>query len=168
MITTYSNRNSISGIVTYNNGKSRKQKAVDMLSKFKNDDGTQKESGIELRVRELLDDMNIYYTQEYPLRGNVDGTEVYKKYDFLVTDGCFYKFLIECHGDYYHFYEHQMGDVSISKGSKLQIGNVKNDKIKAKLASQHCIPLIILWERDIRHSIHSVKIAIESMLCSFI
>lgn len=175
MIEKYSNKNFEAKLIPvyrdgYNNGLSKKKKAKKILDSFENDDGTRRESSIEQTIRLLLDSMNLFYTQEFPLNGSItkNGPEYYKKYDFMVTDGSTYKFLIEVHGDYFHYFEHQMNDKGLSKGTKLQQKNVKNDHIKEKLAAAKGLPLLVVWENEIKTNLSKVKSKIEDMINSFI
>ena len=175
MIEKYSNKNLEARNISvyrdgYNNGLSKKKKAKKILDSFENDDGTRRESSIEQTIRLMLDGMNLFYTQEFPLKGKLskNGQEIYRVYDFMVTDGSSYKFLIEVHGDYFHYYEHQVKDQGLSKGTKLQQKNVKNDLLKEKLAASKGIPLIIIWEQEIKTNLAKVKSKIESMIGSFI
>jgi len=175
MIEKYSNRNFEAKNIQvykdgYNNGLSKKKKAKKILESFENPDGTRRESSIEQTIRLLLDSMNLFYTQEFPVKGQLtpNGPEYYKQYDFMVTDGSQYKFLIEVHGDYFHYLEHQVNDKALSKGTKLQQKNVKNDHIKEKLAASKGLPLMIIWESEIKTNLGSVKNKIQDMISSFI
>ncbi len=175
MIEKYSNKNFEAKQIkiyrnSYNYCVSKRKRAKKILDSFENDDGSRRESSIEQSVRLLLDSMNLFYTQEYPLKGFIskNGIEYYKVYDFMVTDGSTYKFLIEVHGDYFHYFEHQVNNRNLSKGTKLQIKNVKNDKIKEQLAASKGIPLLIIWENEIKTNIEQVKLKIQNMIQSFV
>jgi len=132
--------------------KKRKKNAKKALASFKDEDGNQKENKIERKVREVLDDLGVYYTQEYAIRHRFSpkGKEYYKVYDFLVELGSSVKVLIEAHGDYYHYYGYYFEDSPIEKGTYVQKKNVRNDKIKIRIAKQRGIPLLIIWEKDIK------------------
>ena len=85
MIEKYSNKNFEAKQIPvyrdgYNNGISKRKRAKKILDSFENDDGRRRESSIEQSIRLLLDGMNLFYTQEFPLKGVItkNGPEHYK------------------------------------------------------------------------------------------
>ena len=136
-----------------------KARAIKSLAQYKNEDGTQKENSIERRVRVLLDSMGVYYEQEKRLtwKGKV------KYFDFYITDGL-NSFVIECHGTYWHALEWHEGLKKKMELTKLQRKNLRNDKFKAQMVQALGIPLLCLWEDEIKTNIESVKTKILEML----
>ncbi len=109
-----------------------------------------KETSIEKKVRLFLEDNGLYFVQEKGVY--VDGT--YKVYDFMVTDGREYCFLIETDGKYFH-------PEKYSKTlTKMQKRNYRNDRKKDKLAKRIGIPLLRLKESDIKFNFKKVEHAI--------
>jgi G:T-mismatch repair DNA endonuclease (very short patch repair protein) len=130
----------------------RKANAKAQLAVYKDANGYQKENKIERRVRECLDEIGVFYEAEHPIRHRFTpkGKEYYKVYDFYVDLGSDVRILIECHGDYYHFYDLYFEGVPSSKGTFIQKKNVRNDKIKHRIAKQKGLPLLVIWEKDIK------------------
>jgi very-short-patch-repair endonuclease len=72
-------------------------------------------------------------------------------YDFYVTNGKDYSFLIETDGEWFHPKEY-------SKSlNKIQKHNLKNDKLKNNIAKAKGIPLIRLREHDIKYNFNYIK-----------
>jgi len=136
-----------------------KAKAIKNLSRYKNSDGTQKENKIEKRIRELLDEMGLYYQQEKSFVWNGK----MKCFDFFVTNGLM-SFCIECDGDYWHATAYQEGDQKYADLTKIQKRNLRNDKFKNLMMSEMGIPLLRFTEYDIHHNIDSVQERIKSLI----
>jgi very-short-patch-repair endonuclease len=109
-----------------------------------------KETSIEKKVRTYLEGNGIYFVQEKGIY--IDG--IYKVYDFMVTNGRDYCFLIEADGTYFHPEKYS------SKLTKMQKKNYYNDKKKNKIAKKIGIPLLRFKESDIRFNFKKVKDAI--------
>lgn len=117
--------------------KKKYKKLKKVLAQYKDENGKQKESSIERKVRELLERLGIHFVQEKFLQWK----KKWKSYDFFLTDGVSYSILLECDGSYWHNPDGQ---------SKLQKKNIKNDKFKDELAIAFGIPLLRLKEKDIK------------------
>jgi len=135
----------------------RKSKIYKSLLQYKNEDGTQKESKIEKKVRLFLEQEGYPYIQEY----GITYKNRYKSYDFYISDGVNYTFLVEVHGDYWHAYDYHQGTESHSKLSKIQKKNLRNDKLKEKIAKEKGLPLLVIWETDIKRNFRKIKKELE-------
>lgn len=141
---------------TYSRKPSKKQKAIKMLQKYKNADGTQKETSIEKVIRLYLDSIGVYYQQEYP----VEYKGHHKYYDFYVTNGLT-GFWIEANGDYFHKNPNIQNGRSNKKITKMQRKNMINDQLKMKIAKERGIPLLIFWEEEIKNKLEYVQTTIK-------
>lgn len=113
-------------------------------------------------AREYLDKNGIKYIYQYHAK------EIGRYFDFAVVDNnsryeteikdgltcvkqegqkCRIQFLIEVDGSYYHADERIVDE---SKLSPMQKHNKFVDKLKDEYAGMHCIPILRLWEIDIR------------------
>jgi G:T-mismatch repair DNA endonuclease (very short patch repair protein) len=131
--------------------KQRKAKAIKNLAQYKNSDETQKETGIERRMRVLLDSMGLYYIQEkaFSWKGKT------RIFDFYITTGTM-SFCIECDGSYWHAEAYQEGDQKYSELTKIQKKNLRNDKFKNMMMHELGIPLLRFSETDIKRNISIV------------
>jgi len=136
-----------------------KARAIKNLAQYKNEDGTQKENSIERRIRVLLDSMGLYYEQEKRLTWK--GKTRY--FDFYITDGL-NRFIIEAMGKYWHAFEYHEGLKKKMELTKLQRKNLRNDKFKAQMTQALGIPVLYLWEDEIKNNIESIKTKILTML----
>jgi very-short-patch-repair endonuclease len=130
--------------------KAKKERARKNLQQYINPDGSRKESSIEKKMREFLEDYGLYFKQEKFLQWHGK----WKSYDFYVTDGEHYNILIECDGEYYHPDEGQR------KLNKLQRQNRRNDNFKDELAKAFGIPLLRFREKQIKFKFDEVRKAI--------
>lgn len=108
-----------------------------------------KETWIEKAVREILMQEQISYIQEHPIKYK----NFYKVYDFLChheDETKLYTCLIEVHGDHWHGYDFYFEGVQYSKLKKIQKRNMRNDKIKSSIAKELGIPLLWIWEKDLK------------------
>lgn len=72
--------------------------------------------------------------------------------------------LVEIHGDYFHGREYVIEKtVGFSKLKRIQKKNVINDRRKRLLAEQKNLPLLTIWERDLK-DMQSVKELLYSEL----
>lgn len=139
------------------NFRKRKRKAKRTLDQYKNHNGGQKENHIEKKFRIFLEENGIYFIQEYPIKHTLKNTkkELYKVYDFYITDGVTYSFLVELDGDYFHAKNYQEG--TTNRLTYIQKKNLRNDKKKDRIAKEIGIPLIRFFESDIKYRFDDVK-----------
>jgi very-short-patch-repair endonuclease len=139
--------------------KQRKARAIKTLKQYRNPDGTQKETGIERRMRVLLDSMGLYYIQEkaFSWKGKT------RIFDFYITTGTM-SFCIECDGSYWHAEAYQEGDQKYSELTKIQKKNLRNDKFKNMMMHELGIPLLRFSETDIKRNIKYVEERIKLLL----
>jgi len=107
----------------------------------------QVETKPEAIVRHMLLDLGLLFQKEYGVRYS----KWYRVYDYLVQKPGEYCFLIECDGGYFHAVDYHEGRTAFSKLSSMQKRNVRNDKLKDRIAHGIGIPLIRVWERDIKY-----------------
>ena len=132
--------------------KKRKTKILKTLASYKNEDGTQKENSIERRVRVLLEDMVLHFTQEKSFIWS--GKK--RVFDFYVNDGTM-SVAIEIMGTYWHSIHYLEGKQPYSELSKLQKKNLRNDKFKALMMKELGIPLLTFTEDEVNKNIHYVR-----------
>jgi very-short-patch-repair endonuclease len=89
-------------------------------------------------AKNILDKLGIEYEWQF------EAKEIKRFYDFYIPNS---RILIEVDGDYYHSYDLVREDMS-----PMQKKNQRVDNIKNKWAALHGIPLIRIWEHDIRKS----------------
>jgi len=140
--------------------KQRKRRAIKTLKQYRNPDGTQKETSIERRIRVLLDSMGLYYVQEKKLTWKNKN----RYFDFFVTDGLNYSFLIENDGDYWHATEYTEGIMKYKDLTAVQKKNLRNDKFKTNMAKELGIPLLRFTESEIKNNINYCKECILQMI----
>lgn len=130
--------------------KSKKRTIKKALKSYIDEEtGERKESSIECKVRLFLENSNIPHQSEKFIQYK----NKWKCYDFLITDGLNYTFLIECDGDFWHDPEGT---------HKIQKKNIRNDKLKNKIAKQLGIPLLRFTESEINFNFKNVKEQIEN------
>jgi len=115
--------------------------------------GERKESSIEQKVRLFLESANIPHQPEKFIE--------HAFYDFLVTDGLNYTFLIECDG-WWHGLDSNGEPLPSNKLLKIHKKNQRNDKRKDKIAQKLGIPLIRLKESDIKNNFQDIKKTIQN------
>lgn len=133
-------------------------------SSFKNGKRIHKETRIERRMRFMLKLLNIDFVPEKEIKFD----KFTRYYDFF----CFdterkWRFVIECHGDYFHAAEYHEGDLKFGKLRKVQKRNVKNDQLKQMILNKLNIPLLVFWEKQIlkepRFVIKQIKAFIQKL-----
>lgn len=129
----------------------RPKKRIKILAKYRvRDPKTGKKVQIETKpeaiVRGMLLDLGLSFKKEY----GVNHQKWYRVYDYLVQKPGEYCFLIEVMGDYWHAIGYTEGKEKFSNLSSIQKKNVKNDVLKKRIAKSIGIPLIEIWERDIK------------------
>ena len=135
------------------NNKQRKQYAIKTLANWRNEDGTQKESKIERKVRLFLEKQEIFFEQEFGWWWN----DKYKSFDFLVKDNVNYTFLVEIHGNYWHAYDFLVGKHKRRELTKTQKQNLWNDDWKSKMAKDCGYPLLVFWEHEVQRGFPTVE-----------
>ena len=103
-------------------------------------------------AKEFLDKLNIRYIYQF------EAKDIKRFYDFYLPDS---NLLIEIDGDYFHsnplIYENK-------ELNKMQIRNKKIDEYKNKWALLHSIPIMRIWEYDIRHNPEKVMSMLKERL----
>lgn len=146
----------------------KKKNAQKILKRFKNNDGTRKETNIERQMKRILDSLSkhgLKYKQEAPIKYGKNS----KFFDFLiwVEDGNGFPlkaFFIEAHGDFYHAKEYYEGKKTKNELCYVQKKNLNNDKRKFLLAKKNQMEIIYFWESDIMSKGSWVKDKIKKIL----
>jgi G:T-mismatch repair DNA endonuclease (very short patch repair protein) len=105
------------------------------------------ESSIELRIKSLLDMMNIQYTSQMKLKSS--------KNSLYFFDICIGDILIEINGDFWHANPNKYKKGDILKFPKKEVSSDElwlKDKIKKKDANKIGYNVVYLWESFIRKS----------------
>ncbi len=143
-------------IKTYKHNIKKKKAKAKLRKAFFNEDGTRIETGIEKKVRLILDKMGIFYKQEFFIEYK---PKKWKCYDFLLTDDLNYTILVECDGGYFHAGIHELKNKEDL--NYMQKKNLKNDKLKNRIAIKKGIPLLRFVEADINSNPKMIREAIE-------
>jgi len=133
--------------------KKRKPQIRTLLKKYRNEDGSKVETEPERLIKEALRELGINFRQEY----GVKYKNYYRVYDFYCYAQDRYSLLIECDGCFFHAKEYYVENKPLSKLHKVQRKNIRNDKLKNKIAKELGIPLLRLWEDEINNDIASCK-----------
>lgn len=100
----------------------------------------------------FLDKLNIKYIYQF------EAKDIKRFYDFYLPES---NLLIEIDGDYYHsnplIYENK-------QLNRMQIKNKKIDEYKNKWALLNCIPIMRIWEYDIRNNPEEVMQKLKDRL----
>ena len=141
----------------------RPKRRIRVLDRYKTRDPktgkrVQVETKPEAIVRHMLLDLGLSFTKEYGVRY----LKWYRVYDYLVQKPGEYCFFIEVMGDYWHALGYMEGKENFSKLSSIQKRNVRNDALKKRISEGLGIPLIEVWERDIKFRPLYVKSIIEN------
>lgn len=138
----------------YSTKKRKPKKQVrTMLKQYRNKDGTKVETKPERLIKKVLRELGISFQQEYGIKYE----KYYRVYDFYCYVQDRYSLLIECDGCFFHAKEYYTEDKPLSKLHKIQRKNIRNDKLKTKIAKELGIPLLRLWEDEINNDIVSCK-----------
>jgi len=137
----------------------KKQKVKKILKSFEWKNGTHRESKPEKSIKEILISLNIPFKQEYRLshRNKI------KSYDFYIyeykmgIEQLNWQLLLEVHGDYFHSLDFFEGIKKRHKLNKMQKKNLRNDILKRKISKLNNIPIIYIWENEIKNNITEVK-----------
>lgn len=137
----------------------KKKRAIKTLARYKDENGCQKESSIEKKVRLFLEKNNIPFIQEYAIKHTLKNhkKELYRKYDFYVSDGLNYTFYLELDGSYFHAEAYHEGLIPKSKLNKMQRKNILNDSKKNRIAEEKGVPLLRFWESTINKNFKEVE-----------
>lgn len=141
----------------------RPKKRIKILDRYKKiDPKTGKKVQVETKpeavVRHVLLDLGVEFKKEYGIKFS----KWYRVYDYLVQKSGEYCFLVEIDGDYFHSINYHEGKVMYSELSSMQKRNVRNDKLKDRIAKGIGFPLLRFWERDIKFRPLWVREQIES------
>jgi G:T-mismatch repair DNA endonuclease (very short patch repair protein) len=113
-----------------------------------------KVSGLELKICEFLDLLDITYTRQFKIKKPKEQQGKYNNkfyfYDIYLND---YNIILEINGDYWHAnpQKYQANDIiSYIYGAKTAQDIWNRDKIKNDYAINNGYKLIIIWENEIR------------------
>lgn len=124
----------------------KKRRKAQVYSRFVNGKRVHKETGIEKKMRYLLRALKIDFKQEF----EIEIGKIKKIYDFFCySEEEGWKFIIECHGSYFHAQDYHEGTVTSKALSRKQKKNIKNDELKISILQKKKLPLLVFWERDI-------------------
>jgi len=93
-------------------------------------------------ARDFLDRLGLDYVWQY------EAKDIGRFYDFCVYTNAGSPVLLEIDGDYYHSNPKKIDESNLSP---MQKKNKRVDEQKNNWAYTHCIPLIRIWEDDIRN-----------------
>lgn len=145
----------------YSTKKRKPKKQVrTMLKQYRNKDGTKVETKPERLIKEVLRELGISFQQEYGIKYE----KYYRVYDFYCYVQDRYSLLIECDGCFFHAKEYYTEDKPLSKLHKIQRKNIRNDKLKTKIAKELGIPLLRFWEDDIKNNPNKCKEQIQALI----
>lgn len=92
-------------------------------------------------ARNFLDKMNVNYIWQF------EAKDIKRSYDFYLPDS---NLLIEVDGDYWHANPKKYDVNNWYSLTPTQKKDIRVDELKNKWALLHCIPLLRIWEDDIR------------------
>ena len=140
--------------------KKRKPQVRTLLKQYRNKDGTKVETEPERLMKVILRNLGVSFTSEHPITHG----KHYRVYDFYCYSMDEYCFMVETDGDYWHAKEFYTEDKPLSKLHKVQKRNIRNDKLKNKIAKELGIPLLRFWESDIKKNPEMVAERIRTEL----
>lgn len=140
--------------------KKRKPQIRTLLKKYRNEDGSKVETEPERLMKNLLRSMGVTFIQEHGIKYK----NHYRVFDFLCELPDEYCFLVECDGDFWHAKEYYTEDKPLSKLHKIQRKNIRNDKLKNKMAKELGIPLLRFWEDEIKNDPDKCKKKIQALI----
>ena len=106
----------------------------------------------EYFAKEFLEKLKINYIYQF------EAKEIGRFYDFYLPDS---RILIEIDGDYYHSNPEKYDE---SKLNPMQKHNKRVDEYKNKWALMRGIPLLRIWENDIRNNPEKVFLVLKNMI----
>ncbi len=126
---------------------------------FYKEDGImkKKETWIEKDVKDILIKERINYSQEHKVTYK-NYTKVYDFFCHYEDEKQSYQFLIEVNGDHWHGAEFVIESMKNAKKkpNKIQTKNMRNDRIKKKIAKELGIPLLEIWEHELKNYRESI------------
>lgn len=138
--------------------KKRKPQIRTLLKKYRNKDGSKVETEPERLMKNLLRSMGITFVQEHGIKYK----NYYRVFDFYCYSMDEYCFMVEVMGIFWHAKEYYTEDKPLTKLHKVQRKNIHNDKLKVKIAKELGIPLLWIWEDDLKKDIEKCK---QIILC---
>jgi len=145
----------------YSTKKRKPKKQVrTMLKQYRNKDGTKVETKPERDTKVILRSLGINFTPEHPIKHG----KYYRVYDFYCYSPDEYCFLLECDGDFWHAKQYYTEDKPLSKLHKVQRKNIRNDKLKTRIAKELGIPLLRFWESDLKNNPNKCKEEIQTLI----
>lgn len=100
----------------------------------------------------FLDVLGIKYVRQY------EAKEIGRFYDFKIVDGP----IIEVDGDYYHSY-----GLTYEEKNPMQKHNERVDRLKDEWALSRGIPILRIWEHDIRDNPEKVMRLLKEAIGSY-
>jgi G:T-mismatch repair DNA endonuclease (very short patch repair protein) len=149
--------------------KSKKLSIKKKLKTYKDKEGNQKETKPEKIFRELLDSLYVPYKKEYKLSHK----EKVKSYDFCIyeykqaSEEFNWRILCEIHGDYWHSFDFFNKTKKRFQLTKIQKRNLRNDILKNTIAKNYKIPIIYIWEHELKNDLDLVRNKIKSLIKKF-
>jgi len=98
-------------------------------------------SSLETKISEILNNLSISYSTQFPLKGKV--------FDFIISNT---KILIEVNGDYWHCNpsRYNENDIVSHPSGKVKVCDIwKKDTKKREIAENNGYKLIYIWEAEI-------------------
>lgn len=106
----------------------------------------------EYFMTNFLDKLGVKYVYQF------EAKDIHRFFDFLI---CEQNLLVELNGDYWHTNPEIYKDGPINNTQKK---NIKVDEYKRNWAYSHCIPILYIWENDVRkHPEKVIKILKEAI-----
>jgi G:T-mismatch repair DNA endonuclease (very short patch repair protein) len=118
---------------------------------------------------ECEDSLYIPYKKEYKLSHK----ERVKSYDFCIyeykqaSEEFNWRILIEIHGDYWHSFDFFNKTKKSFQLTKIQKRNLRNDILKNTIAKNYKIPIIYIWEHELKNDLDLVRNKIKSLIKKF-
>lgn len=106
----------------------------------------------EYFAKEFLDKLKIKYIYQF------EAKEIGRFYDFYLPDS---RILIEIDGDYYHSNPNKYDENNLNP---MQKHNKRVDEYKNKWALMRGIPLLRIWECDIRNNPEKVMMVLKNLI----
>jgi very-short-patch-repair endonuclease len=104
-------------------------------------------------AKDFLDKLKVRYVWQF------EAKEIKRFFDYYLPD---HNIIIEVNGTYWH------ADNRIYEGKKLtktQLHDLKVDEYKKKWACLHGIPILYVWEKDIKENPSNVMKVLKKRLC---
>jgi very-short-patch-repair endonuclease len=124
-----------------------------MSRKRKKETKVEKKNGIETKVEQIIQSLNISYEPQVA----IDKYTV----DFLVNG----KYIVECYGDYWHCNPHQYTSSYFNKGKKKTAEEIWNRDMERKTHFEKMgYKFLCLWENDINNNPKIVRSKIKRII----